>query len=290
MPIRSILAALIVALCWGGNYSATKFALMEFSPFLLLCLRFGGVALVLAPLALREKLPNLRDMGIIGLTLIVIQFACIFSGMHMGLSITSTIIATQLGVPFACIMAAIFFKDFLGPWRSFGLAIAFVGVVIVAGTPNAAQHWGAFLFVVLGALAWSSANLYLKSINAPSSVALLFWPSLMSLIAFLPLTLLLESGQLHAIREAALHGWMGILYGIFLSSIVGYGLWNWLITTHPVSQVMPYGLLMPIFGISFGAAIFGETMTLQILLGAAMTIAGVGIISLRRPRLAQIEC
>lgn len=49
MPIRAILAAILVAACWGGNFTASRFALDEFSPYLMLLIRFAGVALVLAP-------------------------------------------------------------------------------------------------------------------------------------------------------------------------------------------------------------------------------------------------
>lgn len=72
----------------------------------------------------------------------VIQFSFVFSAMNMGLSITSVVVATQLGVPFACVLAAVLFKDYLGPWRAGGLMVAFLGVLIVAGTPNASEHWG----------------------------------------------------------------------------------------------------------------------------------------------------
>ena len=288
---RAMLAAAIVALCWGGNYTATKLGIEDFPPMVLLILRFLGVSLVLAPFALTEKnKPKMRDMLFISFTLIVLQFAMIFTGLSMGLTVTSVIIATQTGVPFACVMAAIFFKDYLGPWRSFGLMVAFMGVVIVAGTPNAAEHWSAFLLVVMGSLSWSVANLYLKTIKqTPSMVALLFWPSALAIPFLIVGSYCIEHDQWQHIADAPLQGWLVIAYGIFFSSIIGYGLWNWLMTRHPVSQVMPYSLLMPLAGITIGMLTFHETMTLQIGLGAALTILGVAVISLRRPKLAEIE-
>ena len=289
MPLRAIFAALIVAICWGGNYSATKLALADFPPMLMLLLRFTAVCVILAPFALRMKRPRMREMFIISMTLMVIQFGLLFSALDMGLSVTSVVVATQLGVPFACLMSAIFFKDYLGPWRSFGLMIAFTGVVIVAGSPNAAEHWGAFLLALIGALSWSSANLYLKTIDAPSTVPLLFWPTLFSVPAFLLLSLVTEHGQMAALAGAHWDSWIAVAYSVVLSSLVGYGLWNWLVTTFPVSQVMPYGLLMPIFGIGAGMVMFGEKLSAQIALGGVLTMVGVGIISLRRPKLMRIE-
>lgn len=289
MPLYAILAAITVAMCWGGNFSASKFALMEFPPFLMLALRFIAVSLLLAPLAIRHKRPPLKQMLFISLFLVVIQFGLMFWALHLGLSITSGVIATQLGVPFSCLMAAMFFKDYLGPWRSLGLMVAFIGVVIVAGTPDASEHWLAFLLMVGGSFAWGIANLYLKTIDAPHSVPLLFWPGFLSIPVLALLSWIFEGNQQEIIENAHLYSWLGVGYSTLFSSIIGYGLWNWLMTRFPASRVLPFGLLMPVFGITFGDWIFGEELTLRVLLGAALTVMGVAIITFRRPALAETQ-
>ena len=289
MPPRAIMAAILVALCWGGNYTASKFGLADFPPFLFLMLRFGGCSLFLLPFVLRKPLPNLRNMLILSMLLIVLQFAFVFTALHMGLSITSSIIATQMGVPFACVMAAMFFKDYLGPWRSFGLMISFIGVMIVAGTPNAAEHWQGFLLTVLGALCWSGANLYLKTLKQLPVASMLFWTALFAVPSFLVLSLIFETNQWQIVQTAQWSAWGGVIYGIIFSSCVGYGLWSWLVRTYPMSVVMPFGLLMPIAGISIGCAVFDEPLTSRLLLGGLLAIAGVGVITLRRPKLVVVE-
>lgn len=290
MPIRAVLAAILVAICWGGNFTASHFALLEFPPYLMLLLRFTGVALVLAPFVWRYPVPPLRDMALIALFLIVIQFSFVFSAMNMGLSITSVVVATQLGVPFACVLAAILFKDYLGPWRSGGLMVAFLGVLLVAGTPNASDHWGAFLLAVLGSFGWSVANVRLKQLKVtPSVVPLLFWPALLSLLPLALLSALLESGHSTLVQQAHWQGWAGVAYSLFFSSLVGYGVWNRLVTTYPMSTVVPYSLLVPVVGIAGGVITTGDPLTLQVVLGTLLTIAGVGVISIRRPQLVEME-
>lgn len=289
MPLYAVFAALLVACCWGGNFSASKFALMDFPPFLTVILRFLMVSTLLAPLALRQKLPNLRAMVIIAFTLVVLHFSLIFVGMAMGLNITSVIVATQMGVPFSCIVSAILYKDYMGPWRSAGLMVAFMGVLIVAGTPNASTHWGAFLLAMFGAFAWAAANIYMKRLPPTSVVTLLFWPGLMSLPFLAILSAVFEQDQWHAVTHAHWTAWAGIAYSTVFSSLVGYGLWNWLILKYPLSQVVPYTLFAPIVGITGGVLLFSEPFTLQIIIGAALSIVGVTIITLRRPRLAELE-
>lgn len=288
MPIRAVLAAILVALCWGGNYTTTKIGLTEFPPFLFLLLRFAGVVLVLLPFLPRYPLPRMRDMFIISMTLGVVQFALLFTALHLGLSVTDSIIATQLGIPFSCIMAAILFKDYLGPWRSFGLMLAFLGVMIVAGSPSASQHWVAFLSAVLASFSWSGANIYLKTIKAPATVPLLFWPALFSLVPFLGLSLWFEQGQREILQAASWQAYAMVIYSVLFASLVGYGLWNWLVASFPVTLVMPFGLLMPVAGITIGCLTFDEPLTTQLMLGGALVIGGVGIITFRRPKLAEL--
>jgi O-acetylserine/cysteine efflux transporter len=154
MPPRAILAAILAVSCFGLNYTATKFALVDLPPMVILSIRFLAIALIMAPFALRLPRPNIRQMAFFGLIAMVLQFALSFVALDMGLSITSGVIASQLSVPFACIMSAILFKDYLGPWRSLGMMLAFLGVVMVAGTPNASEHWVAFALSVLASSAY----------------------------------------------------------------------------------------------------------------------------------------
>ena len=290
MPIRAILAAILVACCWGGNYTATKIALQDFTPYSALLLRFSGVVLLLAPFALRLALPRLRDMAFLAATLIILQFVCIFAALHIGLSVTSAVVAAQLGVPFACMLAAIVFRDFLGPWRSGGLMVAFMGVLIVAGTPDASQHWQGFLLAVVASFGWATANVYMKRMQpTPPVVQLLFWPALFSLPALAVLSYLMEADQVEHIRQAHWQSWAAIGYSLIFSSLVGYGLWNRLITRYPMSAVVPYSLLVPVVGIAGGVITFHDPLTAQVIAGAVLTILGVGVITMRRPQLVEIE-
>lgn len=287
MPPIAILSAILVAVCWGANFSAAHLAMQEFPPLLTVLLRFVGISVLLAPWALRRPWPRLRDALMISLLLVTIQFGLLFMALSMGLSITSTIIATQLGVPFSCVLAAILFKDYLGPWRSGGLALAFVGVIVVAGTPNAASHGLAFLLAIAAALTWSCANLYMKRAAKISTIPFLFWTSLFAVPPLFALSLLMEHPTLALLTAAHTHTWVAIAYSLVFSSMIGYGLWNYLISHYPVSMVVPYSLLVPVAGIAVGALMFDdEPVGLRSLIGGALTILGVAVISVRRPGLA----
>ncbi len=286
-PIAMVMAV-VVALCWGGNFTASRIAMEHFPPFLTILLRFIAVAVVLAPFAIRDKV-NWRDMFVISLCYITLHFTLIFVGMAQGLSISSTVIAVQLGAPFSCVLAAIFYDDRLGAWRSFGMMVAFVGVLLIAGTPNVANHWGAFLLVVAGAFAWACANVYMKRVGNVGVASFLFWPALLSLPQVALLTLLMERDHIQLVATAPVSAWLGILYSMCFSTLIGYGLWYRLLRTYPLSRVTPFSLLVPVIGILGGMVFYREQVTPLLLIGGAMTILGVAIITVRRPKLALLD-
>ena len=96
------------------------------------------------------------------------------------------------------------------------------------------------------------------------------------------LSLIFESGQLAAIENASLDAWIAILHMGIVVSIVGHGLWYQLVPKYRTNQTMPFTLLIPIFGVSLGIVLLGETLTWHVVAGGLVTLAGVAIIVFRR--------
>ena len=66
--------------------------------------------------------------------------------------------------------------------------------------------------------------------------------------------------------------------GLVMTAL-GYLLWNNLIRNHNVGKVAPYLLLLPIFSLFGGVVFLGEEPTLLMLLGGAIILFGVGLIT-----------
>ena len=69
-----------------------------------------------------------------------------------------------------------------------------------------------------------------------------------------------------------------------MSTWFGYGAWSWLLRRYPVSDVVPFTLLIPIFAM-FGSTLFmGESFEPWKMTTAALVIAGL-CLNLLMPRL-----
>ena len=95
----------------------------------------------------------------------------------------------------------------------------------------------------------------------------------------------LEDGQWAALTGASWRGWTAVAFQAFVIVILSYGIWYGLLKRYSVALVIPYTLLVPIFGVLSGIVFLGEPATLSLAAGGVLTLIGVAIIVLRRPKL-----
>lgn len=286
MPFVHMLAALLVVAIWGGNFVSAKFGMIHFPPFLLTALRFALVAAVLLPFV---KIPRgkMKEVFVLSFLLGTGHFAFIIGGIYQGLDIPTAAIGGQMGVPFSCLLSTYFFRDKLGWWRSLGMAVAFLGIVLIAGTPQVVEHFGAFILVLIAAFFWAASNIYSKFAGKIPVLSLLAWMSLFCFPQVLLISFFVEDRQMTLLRSIDLTSMLSITYSALLSSIVAYGLWYKLLSKYPVSQVAPYSLLAPLFSVIFGQMFFPVEFSWRAIIGGILTLVGVAIIVVRRPRLAE---
>ncbi len=258
MSIRDMLLAALVVAVWGGNFVAAKLTVLYFPPFFSIALRFLGVALLLAPFLKKPTRNDLYYFLLIALTLGVLYFSFLFAGLKAGISIPAVILVTQLGVPFSCVMGTYFFNDRLGMWRTLGMMLSFMGLMLVAGTPSITEHMLAFFLTVISAFFWASSNVILKKMGKVQVFQMLGWMSVFATPALLLLSVLFEPVSLPlCVEHAPLITWLALLYTIFGSTLLlptASGITS--MQKHEISQVMPFNLLSPVIGISARRAVF----------------------------------
>ncbi|MBY0407830.1 MAG: EamA family transporter, partial [Rickettsiales bacterium] len=116
------------------------------------------------------------------------------------------------------------------------------------------------------------------------SLSLLAWMGACTVPILFLLSFVFEYDHWPAIFSPTLPAILGVGYTVLCSTILAYGLWYFLLTKYTVSQVTPYSLLTPVFGIAAGQMFFSEELTAQTVIGGILTLVGVAIITLRRPK------
>ncbi len=278
-----IFFATLVALLWGFNFVAAKYGVAYYPPFMLTAIRFTAASIILIPLVPRPTRPQLKRIMVIS-TMSSLHFSLIFVALYFQLDIASSALIGQLGVPFACLLGVVFLGDKLGIWRISGIVIAFLGTLIVAGTPNIASHLPGFYAALASTMTWGIANVLVKRVSDVGSMTLLAWMGACTVPILFILSCVFEFHNWPNLFTPPLTALLGVSYTVLCSTILAYGLWYYLLSRYSVSQVTPYSLLTPVFGIAVGQIFFTEELNAQTIVGGIITIIGVAVIVLRRPK------
>jgi O-acetylserine/cysteine efflux transporter len=277
---------LLVQLLWGVNFAVAKFGLDDFSPIFFVALRFTLVAILLVFVVGLPKRSMLKQLLPLSVTMGAMHFTLIFLGMR-NLDAATSSIAVQLQTPFAAIMAAFFLGEKLGWRRIVGMIVAFAGVLLIAGEPRFSENPWPLLSVIAAALVWAAGNIQVKALgDQVDAVQLNGWIAILAAPQLLVASWLIEGPQWQHIPEVSWTGWGALLFQAVVIAIFTYWIWYNMMRRYPVNQVMPFTLLLPMIGVAAGALMRGEEITWQMIVGGLATVAGVGIIVLRRPAIA----
>ena len=160
-----------------------------------------------------------------------------------------------------------------------GIALAFTGVAIMTQQNDIRINIGSVFLVILGGLAWAIGQVLIRKLIDIRVMQITAWVAVFAVPQLFFMSAIFESGQIEAIKNASSIVWWAVIYLGLVMTALGYLLWNNLIRNHNVGKVAPYLLLLPIFSLFGGVVFLGEEPTLLMLLGGAIILFGVGLIT-----------
>jgi O-acetylserine/cysteine efflux transporter len=282
VKLRDLGWMLLIQAIWGVNFVVVKLGLDHMPPLFFVAMRFSLAALILLPFSGLPR-THLKRVIPLSFTLGVMHFTLIFTGMHY-LDAATTAIAVQLQVPFAAILAAIFFKESLHWRRITGMVIAFAGIVLIAGQPRFFANPWPLASVIAAAMVWSIANVQVKMLGDEiDAVQLNGWIAILAAPQLLIVSYAFEGDHWPALTDIGWAGAFALLYQGVLVAAFSYWIWYNLMRRYPVNVVMPFMLLQPLIGAASGAFFRNEEISLAMVIGGIGILIGVAIIIIRRP-------
>lgn len=265
---------------WGLNFLAIHFSLEQFPPLFLVGLRFLVLAI---PAVLFIPWPGVKVKHLIGygLGFGTLQFFGLYLGMAAGFPAGLASLVLQASAPFTVLLGALFLKEQLTLRRGVGIAIAVAGLVTVGLSRGSIGGWVPFLLVVLGALGWALGNLASRQAQTDKPLSLVMWMTVVPPVPMFALAALVEGPQqishavLGSFSAAALPAWAGLVYTVVFGTVVGSGIWVWLMRRHPAGVVAPFSMLVPVVGIVAAWLVLGQVPTWLELVGGLLVIGGV---------------
>ncbi len=219
-----------------------------------------------------------------GFSSFVFWWVCILGGIFLGIrgvDVSIVSILVLMGVPFSVLFARILLKEHFSWKKICGTGIAFVGVVVLFGEPATTSSPKHLIVLIIAIAAWGLANTIIKKIGPINSFSLNAWMGLFSSVQLIFISLLIEEGQFAALQNASIKAWGSLVYIILMATIVGYGLWYYLVGKYDVTSIVPFTLLVPVIGVMGGILMMGEELTLAKVTGGIIVLTGAAIIQLR---------
>ncbi len=278
MPTRDLVLALIVVIAWGFNFVVIRVGLDGVPPFLLGALRFLFVALPAVFLVRRPAVPW-RWLVLYGLTISFGQFTFLFLGMHLGMPAGLASVVLQAQALFTPLFAWLFLQERLRPHNLVGLLVAAAGLALIGARGGQALTVIGFGLTLAAAASWALGNIVTRRIGRVDPIGLVIWAGLVPPLPFFLMSWWFEGPQRigEALMQMSLAPALAIAYQTFIATMLGYTIWSRLLTRHPVAQVAPFSLLVPVVGLTAAALVFGERLTPTLIAGAALVLVGLAV-------------
>jgi len=276
-----LLAVIVIMALFGSAYPVGKLGVDHFPPFQFSAMRSCLLVLALLPLwrlrlpAAGRRLPLAGFCACMGTGV----YASMYAALDMAATVSPIIIGTQLSVPFAVILGSLVLGERVRPITWAAIVSAFGGIVLIAFEPALIEDIPALAMIAVSALFYALSTLFARSLRAMPVFTMNGWMALSAVPPLALLSLALESGQWQAIATADWIQWAVLVHSAIAISLLGH-VWMFSLYRHyPVSSVIPYYVLMPIFGIGFTLVIFTEVPSLQTLLGGAVVIVATWVVN-----------
>jgi O-acetylserine/cysteine efflux transporter len=288
MALQHLIFVVFICLVWGFTFVAGKASVVELPPIFFTGLRFLCLSLVLVPF-LKPVRGYMREIFLISLLMGSVHFSLFYGGMSLASNVSAVAVATQLAVPFSTIMSIFFLGEHVGWRRWSGIAISFLGVVVISFDPAIIDERLGLLMVVGAALAGSFGMVIMKRITHTGVFQMQAWVATFSWPLLFIFSMMFEQNQITSLMGASWMAIGGIFYTALGASLVGHAGMYYLVQRYDVSLVSPLTLMAPVFGISFGVLLWGDEPGIRFWLGSVLTLFGVLVIALRRKEMPAVN-
>lgn len=271
---------------------------------MLTALRFFFTAV---PLVFFLKPPKFnRTLLIYAIGTFVMQYAFVFTAMHLGASAGLTALLLQIQIFITVLLAYFILGEAVSRMQIIGMLVGVLGLSVIALNLGGDMPLAGFVCILIAAIGWSFGNIASKQAStqatqqgsdgaiipsnternkasALSALALVVWGGLIACVILTLSSLIFETEawQLATFNEASLKSWLSLGFIVYVSTLIGFGLWAHLLSQNTASKVMPFALLVPVFGMTTSVLLTGEVVTWWKMLAMILILSGLVLANIK---------
>jgi drug/metabolite transporter (DMT)-like permease len=289
-PVLKLIAAFAaVYIIWGSTYLGVRFASESIPPLLMASVRFlvsGTILYIVARTkgAAAPKPIHWKSSVITGFFLLLLGNGMMaWSLKFVSSSLAAILVATE---PFWLVLVAwlLFGKGKPKIKEVLGLAIGFVGIMILISTKNQAGNTDTnpigVVMVMVSAIAWAIGSMYAtKAVNTDSAILTVAMQMLAGGVMLVMAGTLAGEWKLLHFDAVTAKSLLALAYLTFFGSLVAFTAYSWLLGKVSPSLASTYAFVNPVVAIFLGWSLGGEAISVAMLLASGIIITSVILIT-----------
>ncbi|WP_244848323.1 DMT family transporter [Caballeronia sp. SL2Y3] len=294
MSIVNLFQLVVLAAMWGASFLFIRVGVAEFGVAPLMAVRVGIGALFLIAMLLARRpfahtLSTMRKRAVPLFVVGILNSAapfCLFAFAELTLSAGATSVINATTPLWGALVAYVWLKDRLTTMRTMGMAIGFAGVLLLVwnqiATPGAHDAGAAGLPVrgllaaaaalaasALYGVAGNFAKKYLMDVDATTNAA---GSMIGATLALAPL-----AAMTWPATPISAHAWEAVIALGVCCTGIAYFLYFGLVASAGPARAMTVTFVIPLFGILWGALFLDEHVSLVMMEGCAVVLAGTAL-------------
>ena len=271
---KDIFIAVCSSFLMSVSIVVTKMGLGHFPPLLFAALRF----LVIIPFLPFFPLPKAswKHILIISLCWGMFYLGGIHCALACGVGAGMVTILTQMSTFIGFLLSWFILQDRPTVEKLLGTAIGICGIILICSQGDMHENFLGIIFLVFSSISFAMGSIFVKKMKTPP-VALNIW---VNGLCFLPMFLIASLSTesiVQPILTATLNDWC-LIIGAGISSVVLGGVcWVYVLGKYPISTIMPFRLLIPVFGVLLSTFILSEVHETTTWIGTCLVFLGLVI-------------
>lgn len=283
----------IVYLVWGSTYLAIAVVIESMPPLIALGTRFLAATTLMAlflvvrrgPRSLVVPWREVRGASVVGVLLLVCGIGFLtLAERYVPTGVAALLVAV---VPLWVVLLRVGTGD--RPhgvtWAGVIVGLAGVAVLVLPGdqvaslggaTPQQRTLWS--LLIMSGSVCWAVGSFLQPRLRTPRDQLVLTTYEMLAGGVVLVLLGLARGERIGDFAEATTRSWIGLAYLITFGSLLAYTAFVWLVSHAPLSLVTTYAYVNPVVAVALGFLVLHEELTLGVVVGGAIIVAGVVLV------------
>ncbi len=279
----------VLTMLWGMQQVAIKLALIGVSPVAQAAIRSAVATVLLLAWARARAIPLFdRDRTLAPGLIAGLLFAAEFFLIYVGLNHTSAsrMVVFVYLAPILTALGLVWFVpgERLTGLQWTGVLVAFGGLALAFADGFATQARSTVIGDLCGVLAatmWAATTVLIRATRlapARAEKTLLYQLAVSALLLALASLAIGEPGvvRIDAVVFASL------LFQSVVVAFASYLAWFWLLTRYLAARLAVFSFLAPMFGVTFGVLLLGESLSMRFGIAAIAVGAGIALVNLRR--------